>query len=310
MNQILITGEEVLKKQKVKKEKKLVEINKIIIFFALCIIILGGCYIFAGIYSKVKTNQMIEANTKPSVEIEKNDENNTVEITISHIRGIKEIRYKWNDEQETILDGNNQTNITETIDLIGGKNTLTVTVIDENNQTVTYEKEYTVGNLPQIEFEAVSNGIKTIAKCEDIIETIKYAWDNEEEQVINVNDKYYEGIINAPKGQHTLYVTVSTTEGIETTKSQLIVGDTEPTLNIKADIIDEKVVFVVDAEDDEQITDIEIILNEGETQTITVNEKTYHAEIEMTKGILNKLKVTVYNVNGLETMLGVIFDYE
>ena len=310
MNQILITGEEVLKKQKVKKEKKLIEINKIIIFFVLCIIILGGCYIFAGIYSKVKTNQILEANTKPSVEIEKNDENNTVEITISHIRGIKTIKYKWNDEQETILDGNNQTNITETIDLIGGKNTLTVTVIDENNQSVTYQKEYTVGNLPQIKLEAVSNGIKTIVECEDTIENIKYAWDNEEEQIINVNDKYYEGIINAPKGQHTLYITATTTEGIETTKSQLIVGDTEPTLNIKADIIDEKVVFVVDAEDDEQITDVEIILNEGETQTITVNDKTYHTEIEMTKGILNKLKVTVYNVNGLETMLGVLFDYE
>lgn len=309
MNQILITGEEILKNPKVKKEKKLVEINKIIIFFALCIIVLGGCIIFAGIYSKIKTNQIVEANTKPVVEFERNDENNTVEIKINHIRGIKTIKYKWNNEQEIVLNGNNQTSISEIIELIGGKNTLTVTVIDEENQTVTYQKEYTAGNIPEIELEAVSNGIKVIIECEDTIENIKYSWDNGEEQIINVNNTNYEGIINAPKGQHTLYIIATTTEGIETTKSQVVVGDTEPTLNIKADIIDGKLVFVVDAEDDEQISNVEIIFNEGEKQVINVNDKTYHNEIEMIRG-QNKLKVTVYNVNGLESTLGVLFNNE
>ena len=309
MNQILITGEEILKNPKVKKEKKLVEINKIIIFFALCIIILGGCIIFAGIYSKIKTNQIVEANTKPVVEFERNDENNTVEIKINHIRGIKTIKYKWNNEQEIVLNGNNQTSISEIIELIGGKNTLTVTVIDEENKTVTYQKEYTAGNIPEIELEAVSNGIKVIIECEDTIENIKYSWDNGEEQIINVNNTNYEGIINAPKGQHTLYIIATTTEGIETTKSQVVVGDTEPTLNIKADIIDGKLVFVVDAEDDEQISNVEIIFNEGEKQVINVNDKTYHNEIEMIRG-QNKLKVTVYNVNGLESTLGVLFNNE
>lgn len=308
MNQILITGEEISKQTK--KEKKLIEIKKIVIFFALCIIILGGCIIFAGIYSKIKTNQTVEANTKPVVQIEKNESNYSVEIKISHIRGIKEIRYKWNDEEEMSINANNQTNISEQIELRGGKNTLTVTVIDENDQTVTYQKEYTVGNIPQIELEAVSNGIKVKINCEEDIENIKYNWDNGEEQIININNKEYEGIINAPKGKHTLYIVATSVEGIEATKSQLIVGDTEPTLKIQADIKNGKLVFVVDAEDDEQITNVEIILNEGEKQVINVNDKTYHNEIEMTEGILNKLKVTVYNINGLENTLGVLFNNE
>ena len=309
MNQILITGEEISKQTK--KEKKLIEINKVVLFFALCIIILGGCIIFAGIYSKIKTNQTVEANTKPVVQIEQNDNNNTVDIKINHIRGIKEIKYKWNNEEETIINGNNQTNISEQIELIGGENTLTVTVVDENNQTVSYQKEYAVGNIPQIELEAVSNGISVKIKCEDDnIENIKYSWDNEEEQIINVNNTEYEGIINAPKGQHTLYIVATTTEGIEATKSQLVVGDTEPTLNIKADIINGKLAFIVDAEDDEEISKVEIIFNEGETQVINVNEKTYHNEIQMTDGILNKLMVTVYNVNGLESTLGAVFNNE
>ena len=309
MNQILITGEEINKKTKIKKEKKLVEINKIIIFFALCIIILGGCIIIAGIYSKIKTNQIVEANTKPVVEFEKNDDNNTIEIKINHIRGIKTIEYKWNNEQETIINGNNETNILETIELKGGKNTLTVTVVDEIDQSVTYQKEYTAGNIPEIELEAVSNGVKVIVNCEDSITNIKYSWDNENEQKIDVNDTVYEGIINAPKGQHTLYIVVTTTEGIEVDKSQVVVGDTEPTLNIKADIIDGKLVFVVDAEDDEQISNVEIIFNEGEKQVVNVNDKTYHTEIEMIRG-QNKLKVTVYNINGLESTLGVLFNNE
>lgn len=308
MNQILITGEEINKETK--KEKKVVEINKIVIFFAVCITILGICIIFAGIYSKIKTNQTVEANTKPVVQIEKNDSNNTVDIKINHIRGIKEIKYKWNNEEETIINGNNQKDIFEQIELKGGKNTLTVTVVDENNQTVSYQKEYTVGNIPQIKLEAVSNGIKVMINCENTIQNIKYSWDNENEQKIDINDTVYEGIINAPKGQHTLYIVATTTEGIEATKSQLVVGDTEPTLNIKADIINGKLSFVVDAEDDEQITKVEIILNEGETQVIDVNDKTYHKEIEMTDGILNKLMVTVYNVNGLKSTLGASFNNE
>ena len=308
MNQILITGEEINKETK--KEKKVVEINKIVIFFAVCITILGICIVFAGIYSKIKTNQTVEANTKPVVQIEKNDSNNTVDIKINHIRGIKEIKYKWNNEEETIINGNNQKDIFEQIELKGGKNTLTVTVVDENNQTVSYQKEYTVGNIPQIKLEAVSNGIKVMINCEDTIQNIKYSWDNENEQKIDINATVYEGIINAPKGQHTLYIVATTTEGIEATKSQLVVGDTEPTLNIKADIINGKLSFVVDAEDDEQITKVEIILNEGETQVIDVNDKTYHKEIEMTDGILNKLMVTVYNVNGLKSTLGASFNNE
>lgn len=307
MNQILITGEEIIGKTKIKKEKKLVSVNKIVIFFSICIIIIGGCMIFSSIYSKTKINQIVAQNTKPTVQIERNDDDNTIEIKISHIKGIKSIAYKWNDEDEITINGNNQKEILEKIDLIGGKNTLTVTVTDEENQYVTYQKEYTVGNLPEIQLEAVSNGVKVIANCEDGIDKIKYSWDENNEEIIEVGDINYEGIINAPKGQHNLKIIVVSSDGIETEKTQLVVGDTEPTLNIKADIINDKLYFVVDAEDDEQITKVEIISNEGETQSIDVNDTTYHDEIEILEGE-NKLKVTVYNINGLTKTLGVVFN--
>ena len=107
MNQILITGEE---KVKVKKEKKPLSINVIVLFFAICVIILGICMISGSVYAKEKINEVVAANSKPLVDISRNDENNTIEINVKHIRGITKIAYKWNDEDETGYIHNNGCN--------------------------------------------------------------------------------------------------------------------------------------------------------------------------------------------------------
>ena len=127
----------------------------------------------------------------PEVLIERNDDNNTIEVKVSHIKGIKYLTYKWNDEEEVIINGNNQNTINQTIDLIGGVNTLTVTATDETDKTVTYQKEYTAGNIPEISLQAVQNGVKVISSCEDEIEKIIYDWDGQESQTIEVNNKNY-----------------------------------------------------------------------------------------------------------------------
>ena len=66
-------------------------IKVIVSFFAICIMILGICMISGGVYAKDKINDVVEANAKPQVDINRNDDNNTVEINIKHIRGIKQI---------------------------------------------------------------------------------------------------------------------------------------------------------------------------------------------------------------------------
>ena len=309
MNQILVTGDEYSKKPKktkapkVPKEKKVLGINGIVIFYAICTIILGICMISGSVYAKEKINETVEANTKPTVDISRNDENNTVEINVKHIRGIKEIAYKWNDEDETTINGYNKTSLNETIDLIGGKNVLTVKITEENGQTVTYKKEFTVGNLPEIKLEAVANGVKVTVTSEDEIDYITYSWDNGEEQKVTVGDTKYEGTINTPKGQHILKIEAIDINNVKASKEQKVVGDTEPTLNITAANINGKLAFIIDAEDDEQITTIEITHNDGTKQVINVNSTTYHGEVEMTQG-MKKLIVKVYNKNGLEAKAG------
>ena len=139
--------------------------------------------ISGSVYAKDKINEVVLASAKPQVDITSNDE-------------------------ETVIDGNNRKNISEKIDLIGGENTLTVTIAEENGQSVTYEKKYQVGNIPVIKLEAVSNGVKLTATSEAKIENIVYNWDEGEEQKIEVGNTSYEGIINAPKGKHILNIKV------------------------------------------------------------------------------------------------------
>ena len=263
--------------------------------------------ISGSVYAKDKINEVVEANAKPQVDIERNDDDNTIEISVNHIRGISKIAYKWNNEDETVIDGGNQKNITEKIDLIGGQNTLTVTITEENGQSVTYEKQYR-GNIPVIKLEAVSNGVQLTSTSDSKIDYIVYNWDDGEEQRIEVGDTSYEGIINAPKGKHILKITVVDVNKAEAKKEQEVVGDTEPTLTVKPQYVDGKVAFVIDAEDDEKIKTVEITHNGGTKQTVDVNDTTYHNDLIMTEGETNTLIVTVTNINNLQKTVRVKFD--
>lgn len=310
MNQILITGEEKVKVKKVKKEKKVLPINGIVSFFAIAIIILGICMISGSVYAKDKINEVVEANTKPKVEISRNDDDNTVEIKVKHIRNITKIVYKWNNGNENVIygkDGESSKEVETTIDLIGGKNTLYVAITEENGQTVTYENTYTV-NIPEIKLEAVSNGVKIITTSEIKIDHISYKWDDEEATTIEVGEKSHEEVISAPQGKHVLEIEVVDINEKKASKTQEIVGDTEPSLTVKPQYVDGQVAFVINAEDDERITKVEITHNGGEKQVIDVNATTYSGNVIMTTGETNTLIVTVTNLTGLTKTSRVKFD--
>ena len=189
-----MTGEE-----KVKKEKVL-GINSIVIFYAISIIILGICTICGTVYANVKINETVEKNKRPNLEVSRNDEAGTVDIKVTHVRGIQMIQYKWNDEEPETINENNKKEVTETIDLLGGTNNLSVAITEENGERMVYNNITLVGRKPEIQLEAVSNGIRLTSTSEDGISYITYSWDNGEEQKINVGSKKYEGIINTPKG--------------------------------------------------------------------------------------------------------------
>ena len=302
MNQILITGDEQLSErgvERVSKPKQVMPINGIIMFYAICIIILGICLISGSVYANTKINQAVEAQIKPEITVERNDEDNTIKITVTHIRKIESVIYAWNDGEESAIEGENRKSISETIELIGGENTLKIVVTEENGQTSTLEKTFRVANIPEIQLEAVANGVKIIVTSEEKIEYLKYSWDNGDVQKIEVGDKVYEGIVNAPKGKHSLKIEVIDVNGQKAEVQKDVIGDTEPTVNIKLKKINGKLAFVISAEDDENIRTIEITHNGGEKQIIEVNDKTYKKEIIMTEGEINTIEVTAINQNNL-----------
>lgn len=307
MNQILVTGDERVT-EKVKKQKKVLPINGIVIFYAISIIILGICMISGSVYAKEKINETVQANIRPEITVERNDENNTLEISVTHIRTIKNVTYRWNDEAEKTLDKQNNKIITDTIDLIGGENKLTIIATEENGQTSRFEKTYMAGNIPEIKLEAVANGVKLTATSDEKIDYVQYSWDDGEEQKIEVDKEKYEGIINAPQGLHLLKIEVVDVNNMIARKEQEVVGDTEPTVNVQSKLVNGKITFVIDAEDDENIKSVSIIHNGGEKQTIDVNSKTFHKEIIMTEGETNTLIVTASNINNLTKTRRVKFD--
>lgn len=304
MNQILVTGYEGEGNyQKQVKPKKVIDIKKVIIFYAIFIIILGICIICGSAYAKIKINETVEANKKPILQVNRNDDNNTLNIEISHIRGIETIKYKWNDEAEQSLLGHGNKQIKETIPLIGGENTFTVSVTEENGQTVTYTNTYNV-NIPTIKLEPVSNGVKIKSTSKEGVDYIKYTWDEGDTETITVGQEEYEGIINAPEGKHTLHIEAVDTQGNNAILEQLVVGDKAPTVKISAENKEDAIFFVVDVEDDTEISEVEITLNGQLVDSIDVKEKTYHKEIEVKPGE-NRLIVKAININKLETQKGV-----
>ena len=281
---------------------KVVDVKKIVIFFSISIIILGFCFIGGSIYAKDQINSEVEANATPLVNVTRNDENNTLDISVNHIRGIKQITYQWNDDEEQVINENNQKAVTETIDLLGGKNILTITVTEENGQTVRYQKEYSVGNVPTITLENVDNGVKIIAYAEDTIDNVKYSWDDGEYTTIEVGEKNYEGTINAPKGRHSLKIIVTDEEGIPAEKTTTVIGATVPVIDVKLGRKDGAIYFVINASDEEQLKNVTVKINGEEVENVQVNEKTYYAEIKAVDG-QNTLEIVAENNNGLKTTI-------
>lgn len=308
MNQILDTGDEQFKnsnsnygnynkkqKTKVNKEKNIIEINKVIIFFSISIILFGICIIVGSIYSKNKINQVVEESARPTIDFNFDEDNSSVDILVKHVKGIKQISYILNDENEKVMDGKNQTIINTTIKLVGGQNKLVVKAIDENNNEVKYERNYVVGKLADISLENIDNGVKVSIESEETIKTISYRWDEEEEKTINVNSKQYTGDISAPKGKHTLKIVVLDEKDVKTEKTQVVIAATAPEISVSGKIKDGEYYYVINITDETELKNVKITLDGEEKVNTEVNEKTYSTEIQLQNNSENKLVIEASN---------------
>ena len=310
MNQILSTSMPMDNKKK--KEKKVntnpVAIKSILKFFAIAMLIFGIFTIGTGAYAVFKNqSEQQEQNLEPSISIEDKDEE-TILLKVVHKKNIAKLEYRWNDEESTVVNGNNGKYIEKQIKVPSGKNTLHVLVVDEDGKEIPYEKQYE--RESKINFEVSGNKIKITYEGDKKVSYMTYRWDEEEEKTIQINDTKIDQEIDAIKGLHTLTVIVVDEDNNTDTKVQKINGVSKPKITVAVD--DAKQHFVIKASDDEKITTIVFRLNQDYNQYYTLNiadmnynDIQYVLPMELQSGE-NTIEVTIKNASGVTEESGII----
>lgn len=295
MNQILSV--ESPRKEKKGRKSGTIEIDKILKFFSIAILIFGIFMISSGSYSMYQNSKIANLSSKPTIYIQ---ETSATEITlqITHNKELSMVTYNWNDEESIEINCNGKKKIEQQIQIPAGENTINVYAVDLNGQETTFSKTYTIQGDINIELEAEGNNIKITAQGKEELAYMTYRWDEEEETRIDINDVQTEQTVEIPKGLHTLTVIVVDINNNTESKEQEIKGVTKPKVEVTTDGADN---FIIKASDEEGIKKVEFIINETDKYVLNLDEvlsleerKQFEYTYPLHDGE-NKLEVRVYN---------------
>lgn len=307
MNQILVMEN---KKKKRSRNSGPAEIENILKFFAIALIVFGVLFIGHGSYAIYKDAKGKDKKNLPTLTMERVNDEVIIKAT-SSIK-IKNLIYSWNADEETKIpvDG---TFIEENVMLLNENGTLNVKIEDEKGRTVKYQKEFIIDGLditkPTIEIqEQGSNGtIKITATDETQMKYISYSINGSDEIQIDksdAEDKIMNYILKLQKGENKLTVTAVDSSGNFETIEKTIIVSGKTTMNLKI----ENGKLVVTAEDPDGIKDIEINLN-GVTKSVKdINQKSIKATLNIVEGT-NNIRIKITNVNSLITTGAKEFNY-
>ena len=311
MNQILSTSMPMDSKKKQKqKNGQPIALGSIIKFFGIAILIFGGLLVGVGVYSMTQNPvQQKQENVEPTISIENKTEN-TILLKIIHQKNIDRVEYGWNDEEMTVLYGNNGKYLDEEINIPSGNNTLHVLVVDADGNEATYDKQYE--RESNINIEVSGNKIKITYSGDTMISYMTYRWDEEDEKRVEIQDESIDQEIDALRGLHTLTVVVVDENNNTDTKQQKINGVSKPKVEVTVD--EQKEHFVIKASDEDKISKFSFRLNQDDSQEYEMDLK--DKDFKEIEYILpdslklqpgeNTIEVTVYNSNGVSTETGII----
>jgi hypothetical protein len=306
MNQILSVNSDNDRKKNRKSGGGPIEIMKVARFFAVVLVIFGVFLIGTGSYAIYKENKdVVEVATSPEITREYKDER-TLLIKIMHDKNIATVTYRWNDDAENVIEGNQRKYIEQVIQIPGGVNTLEIVATDENGQSQTYEETFEYDDGIVVEQIENSNNLKVSGEFDKQISFMTYRWDDDEETTISdIDSKVLNEQIEIPKGQHTLTIVIVFSNNEQITKIQEVKGVTAPTIEVTVDPNYENI--TIDVTDEEGLDKIEITLV-GESEEENVMQRLI-AEDNQTEIVYtipvqegeNKLEIKAYNVNGITT---------
>lgn len=175
-------------------------------------------------YEKVYT---VESDININIE----PEGNNLKVTVNGINQLQYMTYRWDDEDETRVDIEGY-EAEEIIEIPKGLHTLTVIVVDSNNQTETKEQE--VNGVTKPKLEVTTDGEKFIINASDeegltkvefiINEVEKYRLDLKAE--LSLEDrKQFEYAYPLNDGENKLEVTVYNESDISETFKALFNKD-------------------------------------------------------------------------------------
>ena len=256
----------------------------VLIIFALIAIGIAAYAILNGRHDDKKV-------VLPEITVNSQSEE-TVELIVKHEKGIGEIKYSWNHEDEKTIQGENRKEISTTINVPEGKNILYVEATDnKGNKSEKYKQEFKNGGM-DINFDAINENVRITVESDKNISFITYRWDEEEEKRVEVNDKTVKTEVATLKGTHTLTVSAVDENNKTETATKIVVGATRPTIDVT---IEENKYYVIKVTDENEIKRVEIITPEG-TETKEPLEKEFEYKVELKIGD-NKMIIRAYNSN-------------
>ena len=315
MNQILSVEPPKPKKDKKEKKQKMnygygssggtIEIEKIVRFFAIILMIFGIIMIGSGSYSMYQ-NSITTGNTeaKPTISVQEISETQ-LQIEVSHSSPLQRVTYNWNGQDPVELEASGKRSITQTIEIPTGDNTLNVYAVDQDGKETNYSRLYSREGDISINFEVDGANLKVTASGKNELSYMTYRWDEDEEQRVDINNPNLEYSIEIPMGQHTLTVSVVDINNTTETKKQEVKGVTKPTLEVTTDGSSN---FVIRASDDEGIKRVEVTIDQDENQRYAFDlDQVYsldqRKQFEYSGFPLhdgeNRIEVTVYNESGV-----------
>ena len=294
MNQIL-SIENNSKKERKKSGGTQPNVQSIIRFFAVTILIFGLCMIGTGSYSMYKDSVGKKEISKPTIIIESLSENE-ITLKISHEKELSKVTYSWTGQGLNEIECSGKKSVEERIEIPSGTNTLTIYASDIDGEETSYQKTYTLESETTIDFEVDGNTIKVIAEGKNELSYMTYRWDDEEETRIDINDIRVEQNVDIPVGLHTLTVIVVDVNNKTTTKEQEVKGVTKPKLEVTTDGVAN---FIIKASDEQGLEKVEFIINETEKYFINLEGRTDLEYAYPLQDGENKLEVRIYNVNGV-----------
>lgn len=298
MNQILFVQD--------KHKNNPEDTKKIVLFFAVTIIIFGFILLAQGIYGAYKNYQddLLESNISSEItqiQLSQTDDGNIL-ITVESQNAISELIYNWNSDASQTISQNGKTTIQETITMPVGENTLTVKTIDINGKQTVKQETFTLNvDKPVINLSLIGDKIKVTVTSKVDLSYITYKWNSDNEEKIDMltyEDKTtIEKEIDIPIGQNTLLVTAVDIYENKTEKSQAIKGVTKP--KSKPVIQGDYIFFEVTA--DENIEKVEFSLNDKPyviNSDVIGESNTVKYRLKLNPG-MNYLKITTTTVSGI-----------